>query len=109
MSQKWSYSAAGNFAGTFRFSSSSSASSSTAQGSNLSGYVSGARRAEQVSSGPEGTTVRTLSQNLGERPVTQVRRFDHSGREIENGTAANTNRRVEDVTNTEAVEGEKKD
>lgn len=93
---------------SFSFSSSSSVSYSTStQSSSGNGTTSGHAYRQESHSTPEGTTVRTTTQNLGERPVVETQTYDSRGRAIEggNGSAANTgnsSRQIEDVTEEEA-------
>ncbi|KAH8881885.1 hypothetical protein GQ53DRAFT_754033 [Thozetella sp. PMI_491] len=79
---------------SYSYSSSSISSSAT----NQNGKVSGSRHSEHVVSNPSGTTVRTVSQTLGDPPVEQVRRFDNRGREVLGGPTDDASRRIEDVT-----------
>lgn len=47
--------------------------------------------------------MRTTTQNLGERPVTQTHQYDSQGRElVGDNTSGDSNRRIEDVSQSEA-------
>ncbi|KAK9776423.1 hypothetical protein AB5N19_13041 [Seiridium cardinale] len=78
-------------------------SSSSSYSSSHNGQQSGQTVRETSHTTPEGTTVRTTTQNLGERPVTQTHQFDSHGRElIGDNTGGNASRRIQDVDQDEA-------
>ncbi|PSK58753.1 hypothetical protein B9Z65_6768 [Elsinoe australis] len=81
----------------FSFSSSSSFSTSTT----TNGQTSGTRYAEQTSSNPQGTTVHTASQNLGETPVVESKQYDAQGRELLSGGTSQPV--IEDVTDNDKL------
>ncbi|KAH8661967.1 hypothetical protein BX600DRAFT_465203 [Xylariales sp. PMI_506] len=82
----------------FSFTSSSSSYSST----DRNGRTTGQAYREVSHTTPEGTTVRTTSQNLGERPVSETHHYDAQGRVQIGGNNNNANKRIEDVTDAEA-------
>ncbi|KAF2225577.1 hypothetical protein BDZ85DRAFT_231440 [Elsinoe ampelina] len=89
----------------FNFSSSTSYSTSTT----TNGQTTGSQYTQQSTGNPQGTTVHTTSQNLGEDPVNETRQYDAQGRELLSG---GTNQPViQDVTDAdkkyeEAIEDE---
>lgn len=112
----------GNFQGNFASYSSSSSSFTSSGGT----QQSGTRNATYSTTDPSGTTTtHTMSQNLGEPAVQEIRRFNSSGRELPtvesnssagdrmigsgasasasaSATTGTGNNRVEDVTESEA-------
>jgi hypothetical protein len=80
-------------------------SSSSSYSSNLNGQRSGHSHQEISHTTPEGTTVRTTTQNLGERPITETRRFDTQGQELIGDNAGNnTSKRIQDVSHEEEAD-----
>ena len=58
---------------------------------------------EQTFTDPSGTKVQTASQNLDEPIVQESRQYDAQGRELlGGGGAADTSRRIEDVSDEQA-------
>lgn len=83
---------------TFSYTSSSSYYSSS-----HNGQRTGHAYRETSRTTPQGTTISTTTQNLGERPVTQTQYYDSQGRElIRDSTSGSTNRRIQDVDEEEA-------
>ncbi|KAI1864655.1 hypothetical protein JX265_008379 [Neoarthrinium moseri] len=82
-------------------------SSSSSFSSNINGRQTGHSYKETSQTTPEGTTVRTTSQNLGERPVTHTQQFDSQGRELIGDNTGGASRRIEDVSSEEADHGYK--
>ncbi|KAF8856135.1 hypothetical protein BDZ45DRAFT_675691 [Acephala macrosclerotiorum] len=91
------------------FSYSSSSYSYSSSISTQNGQRSGQAYYQTTKSNPQGTTVNTRSQNLGQPMVTETRKYDSEGRQIledgrtlGNGSGwygnANANRRIEDVS-----------
>ena len=83
---------------SYSYSSSSVSYSST---TNRDGQTTGQAYQRMSESTPQGTTVQTTRQNLGERPVTETRRYDATGRAIEATGAAGSDRRIQDVSGEE--------
>ena len=93
----------GNYS-SYTSSSYTSYSSSSTSG----GQTTGHRYAEQSHTNPQGTTVQTASQKLGEPVYTESRQYDSSGRPMVEGSSVGqgTHRieggRVEDISEQEA-------
>lgn len=88
---------------------SSTSYSSFTSSSTSNGQTTGQRYEQHSSSNPNGTTVHTTSQNLGEAPVRQTTQYDATGRQLEGNTSGAG--RIEDVTDAdrkyeEAIEDE---
>ncbi|KAF2763102.1 hypothetical protein EJ05DRAFT_472040 [Pseudovirgaria hyperparasitica] len=79
--------------------SSSSFSSST---STSNGQTTGQAYREESSSNLDGTTVRTTTQNLGEKPVSETRQYDAQGRQLVGDTATRGQGKIEDISEEEA-------
>ncbi|ETS77731.1 hypothetical protein PFICI_09793 [Pestalotiopsis fici W106-1] len=78
-------------------------SSSSSFSTSINGQQSGRSFQETSKTTPEGTTIRTTTQNLGERPVTHEQRYDSHGHElIGDHASGNASRRIEDVDQQEA-------
>lgn len=87
---------------TYSFQS-SSASFSSSTGHN--GQQTGQTFHQTSRTTPEGTTTRTTTQNLGERPVTHTQQFDARGRELTGSGGAD--RRIEDVSDQQESEADR--
>ena len=89
------------------FSSSSSSFSNTRNGNNEE-HTTGRAYTSHSYTDPNGTTVKTTRQNLGEAPVSETKRYDARGRELAGGASDNSNRRIQDVTDEEEREAGRK-
>lgn len=76
------------------FSSSTSYSSYSSSSSN--GQTTGSAQHQSSHTDPSGTTVRSVTQNLGEPMVEETRQYDASGRELP--STGGDQARIEDVT-----------
>ncbi|KAI0174044.1 hypothetical protein BJ166DRAFT_135768 [Pestalotiopsis sp. NC0098] len=82
---------------SFSFTSSSSSFSTS-----HNGQQTGHSYQETSQTTPEGRTIRTTTQNLGERPVTHTQQYDSHGHELIGDRASgNASRRIEDVDQKE--------
>ncbi|KAF3015860.1 hypothetical protein G7054_g14059 [Neopestalotiopsis clavispora] len=78
---------------SYSYTSSSSSFSST-----VNGQQTGRSFQETSQTTPEGRTVRTTTQNLGERPVTHTQQYDSHGHElIGDHASGNASRRIQDA------------
>ena len=80
----------------------SSSYSYSSSSSNVDGQTSGHRSVQQSYTDPSGTTVKQSTQNLGEPVVEETRRYDAQGRELIEGAAGSTQRRIQDVDEEQA-------
>jgi len=96
----------------FKFSFSSSTSAAVAGSASVNGHeaAKGWAYKQEAYSNPNGSGSRTTKQKLGEAPVTETKMFDAQGRPIllegRKGSVApvDDNKRIEDVTDSEAIE-----
>jgi hypothetical protein len=86
---------------SFSYSSSSMSYSTTT----TNGQTTGQAYQRTSETTPEGTTVRTTHQNLGEQPVTETQRWDASGRAIEAAGGGHGSERVRELPSSGSNEG----
>lgn len=90
-----------NFTSTSSFSFSSTINSSSS--SNHNGETTSHRSTHQTTSDPNGTTVRTSTQEHGQPAVEQTKHYDPQGRELLEGPgSAGGSRQIEDVSGSQA-------